>query len=78
MLNINAWTFGQRISVGFGFVIATTAIVGALAYGRVIVIARANEAVVANAIPKIRVLEEIESGIKENCINVDLAARLQA
>ena len=69
-MNFNAWTVGQRISVGFGFVIATTAIVGALAYGRVIVIARANEAVVANAIPKIRVLEEIESGIKENCINV--------
>jgi methyl-accepting chemotaxis protein len=70
MHNFNTWTIGRRIGTGFGLVLTIVAMVGTLAYGRMMVINRANQAVVGRAVPKIRLLEQIESRVKENCINV--------
>jgi methyl-accepting chemotaxis protein len=49
--------------------IVIAALVGAFAYGRTAAIGKANEIVVENAVPKIRLLQQIESLVKENFIN---------
>jgi methyl-accepting chemotaxis protein len=63
-------TIGRQIQAGFGTILVIAMIVGAVVLGRTAIVSRTNHLVVANAVPKIIILGQIESRVKENCVNV--------
>ena len=69
MLNMRTWTIGRRISSGFICIVAILALIGGIAYTRVRVIEKANDAVVDRAVPAIVLLSKIQSSVKENFIS---------
>ncbi len=69
---MTTWTIGKRITLGFGSLIAITAIVCAIAYQRILTVERANDQLAQDGLPSILVLGRVEALVKENFTNVSL------
>jgi methyl-accepting chemotaxis protein len=63
------WTFATRVQAGFALVLIIAALIGGVAYERIVRIQHATEKVTAENLPLIVQLSQIESLVKENYIN---------
>ena len=63
------WTIRTRMAVGFGFLIAITAVLGAFVQTQLAAIAQAADSITQGSLPGIEHMSQIESYVRQNMVN---------